>query len=124
MAQEKELTLEQALARIQEQDLHIEQLEADAAEATQLISELNEQLENAKTGQELSETVVVSHTAEDGSKEQYKVLSPKFQHKGQAYEAKDLKTNADLVKALVDGKSGILQKLQKPAAKAKKDASK
>lgn len=134
MAQEQELTLEQALAKIAEQQTEIEglntrveDLETEQGESTQIISDLQEELANAKAGQEISETVVVTHTAEDGTKAQYKVLAPKFQHKHVAYEAKDLKTNTDLLKELVAAGSGVLLKLEKPAAKGKaatKEASK
>jgi hypothetical protein len=41
-----------------------------------------------------------------------------------ADEAKDLKTNPDLLKELVAAKSGVLLKLEKAAKPAKKDASK
>ena len=130
MATENELTLEEALAKIEEQkteiaglNTRVEELEGESAESTQIISDLQEELANAQAGQAISETVVVTHTAEDGTKEQYKVLAPKFQHKHVAYEAKDLKTNPDLVKELVEAKSGVLLKLEKPA-KPKKDASK
>ncbi|MDB5268048.1 MAG: hypothetical protein JWP58_1088 [Hymenobacter sp.] len=132
MGQEKELTLEEALAKIAEQKTEIdglstrvEDLEGEVSESTEIISGLQEQLANAQAGQEISQTVVVTHTAEDGTKEQYKVLAPKFQHKHVTYAAADLKTNADLVKELVEAKSGVLVKLEKAAkAPAKKDASK
>ncbi|GAB3652678.1 hypothetical protein GCM10027594_27180 [Hymenobacter agri] len=132
MAQKEELTLEQALARIEEQATRITEqatritdLEGEVDEATGTISDLQEQLANAQAGAAINETVVVTHTAEDGSKDQYKVLAPKFQHKHQAYAAADLKTNPDLVKELVEGKSGVLLKLEKAArASTKKDASK
>ena len=129
MAQEKELTLEEALAKIAEQktdinglNTRVEELEGESGESTGIISDLQEQLANAQAGQEISQTVVVTHTAEDGTKEQYKVLAPKFQHKHVVYEAKDLKTNTDLLKELVEAKSGVLLKLEKPAAKAKAPA--
>ena len=123
MAEEKELSLEELKALYAKALARITDLEGEVDEATETISGLQEQLANAQAGQEISQTVVVTHTAEDGTKEQYKVLAPKFQHKHVAYEAKDLKTNPDLVKELVEAKSGVLLKLEKPA-KPKKDASK
>jgi hypothetical protein len=127
MAAEKELTLEQALAKINDQATRISDLEGEQAESTEIISDLQEQLANAQAGQEISQTVVVSHTDEAGNKEQYKVLAPKFQHKHVAYAAADLKANPELVKELVEAKSGVLVKLEKAPAKAKtatKEASK
>jgi uncharacterized coiled-coil protein SlyX len=124
MDQEKELSLGEVNALYAAALKRIEDLEGEAAESTEIISDLQEQLANAQAGQEISETVVVTHTAEDGTKEQYKVLAPKFQHKHVAYAAADLKTNADLVKELVAAGSGVLVKLEKPAKPAKKDASK
>jgi hypothetical protein len=129
MAQEQELTLEEALAKIAEQNTEIAglntrvaDLEGESAESAQIISDLQEELANAQAGQAISETVVVTHTTEDGTKEQYKVLAPKFQHKHVAYAAADLKKNAPLVKELVEAKSGVLQKLEKAPAKSKAPA--
>jgi hypothetical protein len=131
MAQEQELTLEQALAKIaaqqtelNDQATRIEQLETEVSESTGIISDLQEQLANAQAGQEISQAVVVTHTAEDGTRDQYKVLAPKFQHKHVAYEAKDLKTNPALVKELVEAGSGVLVKLEKAKAAAKGKAVK
>jgi hypothetical protein len=124
MDQEKEITLEELKALYGPALKRIEELEFEQAESTQIISDLQEQLANAQAGQEISQTVVVTHTAEDGTKEQYKVLAPKFQHKHVAYEAKDLKTNTALLKELVAAKSGVLLKLEKPASKAKAAAAK
>jgi chromosome segregation ATPase len=160
MAQEKELTLEEALAKIAEQQTEIaglntrveelegetaeqqteieglntrvEELEEEQGESTGIISDLQEQLANAEASQAVSETVVVTHTDEAGTKEQYKVVLPKFKHKGQSYVSADLKTNSALVKELVEGGKGVLVKLEKAtpakasakAATAKKDASK
>lgn len=127
MAQEKELTLEEALAKIAEQKTEIaglngrvEELEGEQGESTEIISDLQEKLANAEAGQAISQAVVVTHTAEDGTKEQYKVVLPKFKHKGQSYVAADLKTNSELVKELVAGGKGVLVKLEKaaPATKA------
>ena len=128
MANQQELSLEELKALYAAALKRIEDLEGEQAESTEIISDLQEQLANAQAGQEISQTVVVTHTAEDGTKEQYKVLAPKFQHKHVAYAAADLKTNPDLVKELVEAKSGVLVKLEKAPAKekaaAKKDASK
>lgn len=120
MAQEKELTLEEALAKINEQATRISDLEEEQSESTGLISELQEQLANAEAGQAISQAVVVTHTDEAGTKEQYKVVLPKFKHKGQSYVAADLKTNPALVQELVEGGKGVLVKLEKaaPATKA------
>ena len=121
MATEKELTLEQAQAKIAEQATRITDLEGEVEEATETISTLQEQLANAEASQAISQAVVVTHTDEAGNKEQYKAVLPKFKHKGQSYVAADLKTNPALVKELVDGGKGVLVKLEKaaPAAKAK-----
>ncbi|HEX8656588.1 MAG TPA: hypothetical protein VF690_03600 [Hymenobacter sp.] len=104
----KELTLEEALAKLAAQETRIASLESEVDEATEITSDLQEQLANATAGQEIGQAVVVTH-----AKEQYKVLAPKFQHKGVEYKSSDLSTNADLVKELVEGNSGLLHKLEK-----------
>ena len=128
MAEENELSLAELKALYAAALKRIEDLEGEQQESTEIISDLQEKLANAEAGQAISETIVVTHTDEAGNKEQYKVVLPKFKHKGQSYVAADLKTNPDLVKELVDGGKGVLVKLEKakPATKqgAKKDASK
>lgn len=99
-----------------------EDLEGEVATSTELIGELNLELENAKAGLDESEVVVVTH---EGN--QYKVVATKFRYKGTEYAAKDLSKNAELVAKLVETESGVLRKLEKakPAAKAaKKDETK
>ena len=122
MADERKLSLEELEALYATALKRIEDLEFEQGESTQIISDLQEQLSNAQAGQAISETVVVTYTPEGGAKEQYQVVLPKFKYKGKSYVAADLKTNADLVKELVEGGKGVLVKLEKPAPATKAPA--
>ena len=127
MADEKELSHDELKALHAAALKRIEDLEGEQTESAEIISDLQEQLANAQAGAEITQAVVVTHTDEAGKKEQYKVVLPKFKHKGQSYVAADLSTNAALVKELVEGGKGVLVKLEKaPKATvaAKKEASK
>ncbi|HEX8506906.1 MAG TPA: hypothetical protein VF630_16190 [Hymenobacter sp.] len=123
MADEKELSHDELKALYAAALKRIEDLEGEQTESAEIISDLQEQLGNALAGQEITQTVVVTHTTEAGTKEQYKVTMPKFKYKGTAYTASDLSKNADLVAQLVAAESGVLHKLEK-AKPAKKEASK
>lgn len=68
------------------------------AELQQRLQSTEEDLDRVK--------VIVTH-----DKKKYEVLTPKFSYQGQAYEAKDLKNNKEVVAELIEKKSGILRAL-------------
>ncbi len=82
-------------------------IKAERAEQDQIIADQHEQIKQAEAEQVFA-GIVVSH-----EKAQYKVLAPKFSYEGTEYKAEDLKTNKDLVKELIEIKSGILEKVSK-----------
>ncbi|WP_022821898.1 hypothetical protein [Hymenobacter norwichensis] len=99
MAQE---TPEQIIARLEAENAKLKQENTEAGEA---IGELNEKLANAEAV--APEKVIVTH-----EKVQYQVLAPKFQHKGQVIEAKDLQGNKEVLAELVKAESGLLAKVE------------
>lgn len=85
-----------------------EQLAAkEAAEQTLLDSneELQQQLASSEKTLEAVK-VIVTH-----DKAKYEVIVPRVQLDGKVYDAKDLKTNKEVVKALVEKGSGVLKAL-------------
>ncbi|MGI4763406.1 MAG: hypothetical protein ACRYF0_22025 [Janthinobacterium lividum] len=89
-----------------------EQLEAkteELEEAEALIEEQSGRLAAAEVGQ-AEGPVIVTH-----DKAQYRVLAPKFSHKGLDVDAHTLRQNPDLVRELVEANSGLLQKVEAAA---------
>lgn len=93
-----------------------EDLEGELATSTELVSDLNTRLDNATVSAELSQVIVVTH-----EQKKYRVIGAKFKHKGTEYAAADLSKHADVVAALVESGSELLQLVP---AKAKANASK
>jgi chromosome segregation ATPase len=86
-------------AELEEKTTELEQAEA-------LIEEQNGKLAAAEVTQ-AEGPVVVSH-----EKAQYRVLAPKFSHKGLEVDAHTLRQNPELVRELVEAGSGLLQKVE------------
>ena len=111
MAQEQELTLEQALAKLKEQDAKIADLEGTVVESDKLVGELTQELSNVQTSAELSPVVVVTH-----EKNQYRVICVKFKHtNGKEYAAADLSKHPEVIKELLELDSELLQLVDKTA---------
>lgn len=112
MADEQEISHEELQGLYAKALKRIEDLEAEGADAAQLILELHQQLDNARAGEELSPVVVVTH-----EQQKYRVIGAKFKHAGEEYAAADLKKHPDVVKQLVEAGSGLLQKIEKATGK-------
>lgn len=95
-------TTEEKIARLEAENARLLQ---DTQDAEQTIGELNEKLANA-------EAVAPEQTVVTYEKAQYRVLAQKFSYKGQEIEAKNLQANKEVLKALVDGESGLLVKIE------------
>jgi hypothetical protein len=106
MANEKELTPEEMKAKI-------------AALETQLSKERED---NDKVNQELLAKLEETSLQKDAAapvvtldKVKYRVVVPKFQILDRVYEAKEVKSNSDLLEALVEAGSGVLEKIEDKA---------
>lgn len=77
----------------------------ELATAEALIEQQTEQLKSAEVGQALGPVIVTYE------KEQYRLLVPHFSHAGNLIESASLRQNPDLVRQLVEGGSGLLQKV-------------
>jgi len=107
MANNTELTPEEMKAKI-------------AALETQLTKERED---NDKVNQELLQKLEETSLQKDAAapvvsleKVKYRVVIPRFQIGEKVYEAKEVKSNSDLLKALVEAESGVLEKAETPAA--------
>lgn len=87
----------------------LEEKTEELAQAETLIEEQSGRLAAAEVGQ-AEGPVIVSH-----EKAQYRVLAPKFSHKGLDVDAHTLRQNPDLVRELVEANSGLLQKVEAAA---------
>lgn len=85
----------------------IARLEQELGEAKGIIDEQTEQLE-AKQLQTVGTLPVLGY-----NKENYQVQAAKFHFNGVDYTAQELAGNADLVKQLLEAKSGLLLKIEK-----------
>lgn len=105
--QVKQLTADKAALTAERAKLagQVEQLTAERAEQDGVIAELQKELEVARATKG-GKLPVVSH-----GKDKYQVTSAKFHFGGAVHEAKDLLTNKELVKQLVEAKSGVLEKI-------------
>lgn len=82
-------------------------LEKELAEAKGIIDEQTEQLE-AKQLQTAGTLPVISY-----DKQNYQAQAAKFHFNGVDYTAQELAGNTDLVKQLLEAKSGLLVKIEK-----------
>jgi len=85
----------------------VARLQRELEAAQTIIGEQAEQLE-AKTLQGTGALPVITY-----NRQNYQVLAAKFHFKDVDYKAEDLVGNADLVKLLLEAKSGLLQKIEK-----------
>lgn len=91
----------------------IEELKAQLAAQKEIIAGQNEQLQAAEAGAAEGRPVV-SH-----NKQLYRVVAGKFEIDGTTIKASELKDKPELIKKLVDAKSGVLVAVSKEeAAKA------
>lgn len=85
----------------------IARLEQELGQAQGIINEQTEQLE-AKQLQTAGTLPVISY-----EKQNYQAQAAKFHFNGVDYTAQELASNADLVKQLLEAKSGLLIKIEK-----------
>jgi hypothetical protein len=113
VAQDKELSVDELKAKVAELEGQLDLKEENYQEALEVIGDLKDQLVAAKAGQRTNPTVTLGEDT-------YEVLEPNgFQFKGKLVTLVDLKASEDLVQALVDRKSGLLVKVEKPVKPAK-----
>ena len=108
---ENELSTEKENSRIIAESNHTLSSElsdktVDLENAEALIEEMQGKLAAAEVSQ-MEGPVILSH-----EKGQYRVLAPKFSHKGIEVEANSLRNNPELVRELVEAGSGLLQKVE------------
>jgi hypothetical protein len=102
-------SLEEKVARLEAEKLQLEQKNQSQAEelatAEQTVSDLNEKLSNVEAAEVVH--VVVSY-----KKEQYRVLAQQFDFGGTLVKASELQENKEVLAALVEDGSGLLQKVK------------
>lgn len=99
-------------------ELEQKNAEKDAQLKAQSEMFLQEREQHDKLNQELLQKLEETSLQKDATcpvvslgKAKYRVVIPKFQIGTDFYEAKDLKSNSELLKVLVEKKSGVLEHL-------------
>jgi len=94
----------------------IADLQAELAASKEVIAGQAEQLQAAEAGAAEGRPVVTHN------KKHYRVLAVQFDYKGVTIKATELKDKADVIQALVESESGVLQLITKEEATAEAQA--